>query len=424
MRNQPNQPGTLDEYAELMNGIDMPRSAKRAVMTEAREAEADAEAASAQAANDRAAHETVLADARKANSRIPDGAAQNSASSHAGRAISPTRHAKPTRLTTPRRMRSRWIGIAACLVLAMGVGALALTIGPLAEQRGVEQESASSGLVSSDALPEGNFFTLTAYADEASRPADAGTTIDLDASGIRPVSYNNAWIDPETGEQADWRAFAGMKAGMNASVVGNNVETVTYSIEGEGAYLETISDDSLAQEKIDAFREGKTDVLEYADLQRSKSFTLNYDDVALEGSMRVSDVPTILSIYLKVPVPDETLSNWDVALSTEDFAAGRTASMNANAALDIAGSEILATCKLSVTATFADGSTQTKTYAIGLVPDYEQRISDYWNAANESGYDYELATVNGEEPSDEARAKAEARPEEPALYTLTEIAES
>ena len=109
-----------------------------------------------------------------------------------------------------------------------------------------------------------------------------------------------------------------------------------------------------------------------------------------------SATSAILSIYLKVPVPDETLSNWDVALSTEDFAAGRTASMNASAALDIAGSEVLATCKLSITATFTDGSVQTKTYAIGLIPDYEQRITDYWNAVNESGYDYELAMANDE----------------------------
>lgn len=423
MRNQPSQPGTLDEYAELMDGIDMPQGVRRAAMTEAREAEANAEAVSAQAASNRAARNSSLP-ASERQARIVDGAVQNSASSHAERAASPVQHAKPTCRIAPRRTRSRWIGIAACLVLAMGIGALALAVGPFAAQHDTAREGTGSGLVSSDALPEGNFFTLAAYADEASRPADAGTTIDLDASGIRPVNYNNAWIDPETGEQADRREFAGMKAGMNAGVVGNSVETVTYSIEGEGAYLETISDDLLAQEEINAFREGKTDILEHANLQRSKSFTLDYDDVALENGMQVSDVPAILSIYLKVPVPDKTLSNWDVALSTEDFAAGRTASMNASAALDIAGSEVLATCKLSITATFTDGSAQTKTYAIGLVPDYEKRITDYWNAVNESGYDYELAMANDEEPSDEARAKAEAGPEEPALYTLTEIAES
>ena len=140
--------------------------------------------------------------------------------------------------------------------------------------------------------------------------------------------------------------------------------------------------------------------------------------------MQVSDVPAILSIYLKVPVPDETLSNWDVALSTEDFAAGRTASMKLapRSTLQVPRSSPPASSPLPRRST--DGSVQTKTYAIGLIPDYEQRITDYWNAVNESGYDYELAMVNDEEPSDEARAKAEAGPEEPALYTLTEIAES
>ena len=201
MRNQPSQPGTLDEYTELMDGIDMPQGVRRAVMTKAHEAEANAEAVSAQAASNRAARNSSLP-ASEREARIVDGAVQNSASSHAERAASPVQHAKPIRQITPRRTRSRWIGIAACLVLAMGIGALALAVGPFAAQLDTTREGTRSGLVSSDALPEGNFFTLAAYADEASRPADAGTTIDLDANGIRPVSYNNAWIDPETGEHS------------------------------------------------------------------------------------------------------------------------------------------------------------------------------------------------------------------------------
>lgn len=39
MRNQPSQPGTLDEYAELMGSIGMPQGVRSAVMTEAHEAE-------------------------------------------------------------------------------------------------------------------------------------------------------------------------------------------------------------------------------------------------------------------------------------------------------------------------------------------------------------------------------------------------
>lgn len=39
MRTQPSQPGTLDEYAELMGSIDMPQVVRSAVMTEAREAQ-------------------------------------------------------------------------------------------------------------------------------------------------------------------------------------------------------------------------------------------------------------------------------------------------------------------------------------------------------------------------------------------------
>lgn len=379
-----------------MSAIELPKSAQAAVMAEARKAADERAAAAPRAA----------------------------------------RHARPTKRVAPRpasRTRNRWIGIAACFVLAAGIGAFALTAGPLALQQpnDAQKESTGGNLVSSDSLPAGNFFTLTAYADEADQPAATGTTIELDASGFRLVSYNNAWVDPETGEQADWREFAGMKAGINAGIVGNNVETVTYSIEGEDAYLEAIVDDPPTQEQIDAYEAGKIDTLYTTSQQRATSFTLDYDDVALGDGTTFSDVNTILSIYLKVPVPNDTLTNWDTASSisnsvgystAEGFDAIRSASTNASKSLDIAGSDVLATCKLTLTATFADGSTQTKTYAIGTVPDYQQRIADYWDAVNESGRDYEWARANDEEPSEEAIAKAEARPDEPALYTLTEIA--
>ena len=75
MRNQPSQPGTLDEYAELMGGIDMPRGVRSAVMTEAREAEANAEVVSAQAANDRTARNSSLP-ASERRTRIVDGSTQ------------------------------------------------------------------------------------------------------------------------------------------------------------------------------------------------------------------------------------------------------------------------------------------------------------------------------------------------------------
>lgn len=372
----------------------------------------------------KSAQAAVMAEARKA------------AEERAAAAPRTARHARPTKRVAPRpasRTRNRWIGIAACFALAAGIGAFALTAGPLALQQpdSAQEKSEGGNLVSSDSLPSGNFFTLTAYADEANQPAATGTTIELDASGIRPVSYSNAWVDPETGEQADWREFAGMKAGINAGIVGNNVETVTYSIEGEDAYLETLVDVPYTQEEINAFESGDSDVLYSAALQRAKSFTLDYDDVALDDGTTLDDVNTILSIYLKVPVPEETLKGWDEIIAingaggystAEGFDAIRTASSNAGTALDIAGSDALATCKLTLTATFTDGTTQTKTYAIGTVPDYQQRIADYSDAAEASDRDYEWALANDEKPSEEAIAKLETRLDEPALYTLTEIA--
>ena len=159
----------------------------------------------------------------------------------------------------------------------------------------------------------------------------------------------------------------------------------------------------------------------YSKLQRAKSFTIDYSEVALEDGTQLSDVPTILSIYLKVPVPETVLANWDAMNDADDFDTFRDAEIDFHKNIDIAGSQVLSTCRLTLTATFTDGTTQTKTYAIGVIDDYEQRIAANWDAVDESGCAYYRAMVNGEEPSGEAYEKANNRPEEPALYTLTEI---
>lgn len=379
-------PDPLDDYAERMNAVRMPARVASAVM-----------------------RETARVHADQASGQKPAESAQR-APAPSGRAAGPRARKRPA---------TRALAFAACVALAAGVGAFALAAQPALAPDTPDEPGTTARQVSSDALPAGNFFTLAAYADETSQPAQAGTTIELDASGIRPLSYANAWVDPETGEQADWRAFAGMKAGINASVVGNNVESVTYSIEGDGAYLEAIADDPPTQEAADAFESEGTDVLRYKSLQRAKSFTLDYDDVALENGASLGDAGTILSIYLKVPVPDATRATWEAILSGSADADNR-----ADIDLDVAGAQVLTACRLCLTATFTDGSTQTKQYAFGTVPDFEQRVSEYWENVTASTAALEAAAANGEEPSEELLAQAEEACKEPVLYTLTEVTES
>lgn len=89
-------------------------------------------------------------------------------------------------------------------------------------------------------------------------------------------------------------------------------------------------------------------------LQRAKSFTLDYSEVALEDCTQLSDVPTILSIYLKVPVPETVLANWDAMNDADDFDTFRDAEIDFHKNIDIAGSQVLSTCRLTLTATFTD----------------------------------------------------------------------
>lgn len=82
--------------------------------------------------------------------------------------------------------------------------------------------------------------------------------------------------------------------------------------------------------------------------------------------------------------------------------------------LDKAAAQTLAKARLVLTATFNDGSTETKTYVIQPIEDFDQQCTAYWETSYEWSEKYEQETSSDDAPSTE-------HPEKPPLYTITEV---
>lgn len=275
------------------------------------------------------------------------------------------RRAKPT----PRIKRPvlKAFATAACLaVLLTGVaGALTLS---------TWQNMPLGGL---DAGGE-NSFALRAYATEnAGGEASAGAQ--LESGNFGWGGYSGAYYDPETKQFAAYDEWGGYKFAFNVDCVGNNIKTVDYVIEGEKLYFETMGG--------------------------SPSFKYT-DSISLDYNNQHTDDEPIVSIYLGFPVPEAARELFYLPASerTDRFF------YDYSTALDIAAVQALAGSRLTLTATYTDGSTETKTYTFEPVANFETLCADYWTTTYDSRYAYE-STAPENKPSP---------PSKPALLVLKE----
>lgn len=273
-----------------------------------------------------------------------------------------------------KRASSKSLAAAACLALTAIAVAGGLAWG-------------LPGLLSSSE-DTGNVFFLAAYAAEGSgiQPRTAATLSADDFKGTGGSS--GAFYDPDTGQFTAYDEWSGFKYGFNLECTGRNIESIAYEIEGDHAFFETIDLDKATrpstQEEIDA---GDTAIYRY-----TKSVTFDY------GDQRGIQDDYIYSIYLGFPVPEAAKQ------AMYDMRDGGDAGFlfyECAKALDAEAARTLARCKLHLTATFEDGSAQTKSYAIVPVDDFEQRIDAYWSACRDSA----------------------DRPEPPSLFTIVELVE-
>ena len=201
----------------------------------------------------------------------------------------------------------------------------------------------------------------TAFAINGPGGFGPGKTVELESQDFTGGGgYSGPWYNPadDTFWSYEW---AGYKYHFPVRCVGNNIESVTYEIEGERSYFEII-DNTVTAEQHD---NGKH-VFNY-----TKSVTFDYDHQESIDDQR------IVEIYIGFPLSEEGKEAYELALAGKN---SLEASRQLNTAIEKGAAREISTSRLKLTATFADGSMQTKTYRIAPVPDFDERYEAYSDA--------------------------------------------
>lgn len=351
-RNRPHKP-TLDDYRAMMSETHAPNQLKQDVLA------------------------TAHARCSSASSRTTD--------------VRPSVRA----VASSKRTRIKSFAVAACVTPLAGTAVCGLAIG-------------LPGIASFSNDGDNAFF-LTAYATEGSSAQPGAQTI-LSADEFRGTGgYSGAWYDPDSGQFAAYDEWAGFKYSFNLECSGRNIKSIAYEIEGDRAFFETIDGPTSKREA----ESEHTSIFHY-----SKSIAFDYNDQnhgfgSFSTNQQEGKDDYVVSIYLGFPVPELARNIGNEILNGT---ASDSAFYEKEACIDLEAARTLANCKLHLTATFMDGTTQTKTYVITPVDDIDQRLAAFWNASYEASVADRQHEQNGDIPPGE-------RPESPALFTLSELAE-
>ncbi len=220
-------------------------------------------------------------------------------------------------------------------------------------------------------------------------PAVEPYSFDLSADGAELAPGSAGFFNPLTGMFEDTTAYIGCKFRLGPMLVGADIDTITLTVEGQDAWLETYS---------------RTDKFTY-----SKSRTYVYGSLLSEKSQRKDGKPydertENVILYFGVPT-----SEVDIPSSGSD-AEQATASAFACA-------KRLAEFTLTVDVTYTNGTTQTKTYVIEPASDFEERVESYYEFHLQYLKDAAAASIEEREKMTEEYS---SYPPE-GLYTVREI---
>lgn len=235
------------------------------------------------------------------------------------------------------------IAAAACLALIVGVGALAAT-------GSFERLTASF---------TGNYFEL-AYADEGEL-SNGGMAVGI--NNFFPTRTSAGYrYDPETKSADTSVAVASRAYNLNLTCTGGNIRSIAYTVEGPDA---TFGSWTVPGTNVTA-----------VEVESSRTFAVDYASQNPERLVRELSLNYVLD-----------------AASKQEFDHLYKEAQGEVAAVDSDIEAILARCDaerlehttLTLTATFHDGSTQTKTYRIEPTADYAQACLTYHEAKQAAG---------------------------------------
>ena len=245
-----------------------------------------------------------------------------------------------------------------------------------------------------------NWFALTAYAEGTEGPN--GSRLALGETFGGHISWAGG-VDPES----DGDDLLMVHTELNLSCTGNNVDTLTYQLEGDSVGT---SADVYFKPGIWIFQsdhEGSGPVAH---------FTVDYDSQDTQSLQALlTGRLAYYAIYANIPVPDDLVPVFLELQETEGTEEDSSRLLELMNQVEVRAAELfaeeLAKTTLVMTATFNDGSEQTKRYSFSPREDYTQIYADYLKE------DWE-AYLAGD---DACRTELTQNP--PSLYLITETAE-
>lgn len=283
--------------------------------------------------------------------------------------------------------RIKILAIAACLVLLVGLGTTALALNSSIGFGNLDDKPAEPAEI--DASPG------TGTEEESGNSATLHTEQFTGGGG-----YSGPWYNPadDTFWSYEW---AGYKYHFPVYCTGNNIESITYEIEGERSYFEIIDKTVTAEQHANGVHT----------YHYTKSVTFDYDH------QESIDDERIVELYIGFPLSDSGLEAYST-LRTRGYS--EEASRQLDTAVEKSAAEDILTSRLTMTVTYADGSSQTKAYTIDPVPGFDELYAQYHDA-REAFRDVE--PPKGDATSEEIDDFQNKMPQMPKLYTITEVVE-
>lgn len=293
--------------------------------------------------------------------------------------------------TARRRILRPLASVAACIVLAVGL----LAVGSAVGWPGTALENGGSAPVGE------NSFSLVAYAAE-NPEGTAGKTVLLDSSQFFGGGGSSGpWYNPA--DQTFWDyPWVGYKYHFFLNCTGNNIESLTYEIEGDRSYFEIIGGGPTAMPRKDGDKES-------SGYNYTKSATFDYDN-----QQSITD-DRVVELYIGYPLSDSGMKALDM-FRAEGYSAATEKQYDT--ALEVGAAQEIAQSRLKLTATFTDGTTQTKAFVIAPIDNFEAVYSAYWDAKGAWDDNFQQTRDSG------GSQDSSTRPKQPKLYTITEVAGS
>lgn len=247
-----------------------------------------------------------------------------------------------------------------------------------------------------------NSFGLKAYAlDDPARPSGYTEVLTKNVLTRNVGGYFGAWEDEEGNVVEGTLGYAFR---FDLECIGENVASYSYRIEGDQAYFGLTGAEGSVSEEF--FPDGSFYVKKYECSDSLFVTKENQEELGIDKH----HVPLIV---LALPMDDEFQAAYDLACSLEHTDASEYDILESGSTLDrfveVNASRKISESTIHVTAAYDDGTSETKTYRIAPVEDFEERYLAFQEQRDEA-----LIKEWSGEASD-------TYPDDPELYTITEV---